>query len=83
MDLHHIPHADNSVTDDRSTKASTWAPVPDGIFERRLQRPTAQSTKPGEGGETNTSKLAVPTALLTWSPSRIVGITGDSMHPSA
>jgi hypothetical protein len=37
LDLHHIPHADNAVADDLSTKASTWALIPDGVFERRLQ----------------------------------------------
>jgi hypothetical protein len=36
LDLHHIPHAGNAVTDDLSTKTSTWARVPDGFFERRL-----------------------------------------------
>jgi hypothetical protein len=39
LDLHHIPHIDNAITDDLSTKAFTWAPVPDGAFERRLMRP--------------------------------------------
>jgi hypothetical protein len=34
LDLHHIPHAENAVVDDLSTKASTWAPILDGIFER-------------------------------------------------
>jgi ribonuclease HI len=34
LDLHHIPRAENAIADDLSTKASTWAPVPDGIFER-------------------------------------------------
>jgi ribonuclease HI len=33
LNLHHIPHAENKVADDLSTKASTWAQVPDGIFE--------------------------------------------------
>jgi ribonuclease HI len=37
LNLHHIPRADNIVADDPSTKASTWAPVPDGVFERRPQ----------------------------------------------
>jgi ribonuclease HI len=37
LDLHHIPRAENTVVDDLSTKASTWAPALDGIFERRLQ----------------------------------------------
>jgi ribonuclease HI len=36
LDLHHIPRADSAVDDDLSTKASTWAPIPDDVFERRL-----------------------------------------------
>jgi ribonuclease HI len=36
LDLQHIPRANNAVTDELSTKASTWAPVPDGVFERKL-----------------------------------------------
>jgi ribonuclease HI len=40
LDLHHVPHTDNAVADDLSTKASTWALVPDGVFQRWLQRPT-------------------------------------------
>jgi hypothetical protein len=61
-----------------STKASNWAPVPNGVFERRLQWPTTQPAKFGEGGRTGTSKLPV---LILWSPARIVGATGDSAHP--
>jgi hypothetical protein len=34
LDLHHIPLVENAVADDLSTKASTSAPVLDGIFER-------------------------------------------------
>jgi ribonuclease HI len=34
LDLHHIPHVENEVADDLSTKASTWTPVLDGVFER-------------------------------------------------
>jgi hypothetical protein len=83
LDLQHVPHANNVVTDELSTKAFAWAPVPEGVFECRLQRPTTQPTKLGEGGEASTSKLAVPVALFTWSPSRIVGITGDSVNPDA
>jgi hypothetical protein len=30
-----------------------------------------------KGGETSTSKLAVPVVLLPWSPPRVVGITGE------
>jgi ribonuclease HI len=59
LELQHVPRADNSATDDLFVKASTWAPVPEGIFERRLLRPTAQPAKLGKGGETSTSKLAV------------------------
>jgi ribonuclease HI len=36
LDLQHIPRANNVVIDELSTKASTWAPVPEGVFERRL-----------------------------------------------
>jgi hypothetical protein len=46
-----------------------------------LQQPTAQPAEPGEGGETSTSKLAVPVALIPWSPPRIAGTTGHSVHP--
>jgi ribonuclease HI len=41
LELQHVPRADNSVADDLSVRASTWAPVPEGVFERRLLRPTA------------------------------------------
>jgi hypothetical protein len=82
LDLHHVSRVDNAVVDDLSTKASTWALVPDGIFEMRLLWPIAQPAEPGDGGETNTSKLAVPMALCSWSPPRIIGVTGNSMNPS-
>jgi hypothetical protein len=52
-ELQHVPRAKNSTTDELSTRASTWAPVPEGVFERWLLRPTAQPAKPGEGGETS------------------------------
>jgi hypothetical protein len=83
LDLQHIPRAENAVADDLSAKASTSAPVPDGVLERRLWQPTAWVANPSEGGETSTSKLAVPTVLLPWSPPRVLGITGDSVHPGA
>jgi hypothetical protein len=83
LDLQHIPHVENAVADDLSTKASTLAPVPNGVLERRLRQPTAWAANPSEGGETNTSKLAVPVVLLPWSPPRVVGVTGDSVHPGA
>jgi hypothetical protein len=45
-----------------------------------MQRPTA---RPAEGGETSTLKLVVSTDMFSWSPPRIVGITGDSVNPDA
>ena len=36
--------------------------MPEGAFERRLLRPTAQLAGLDEGGETGTSKPAVPVA---------------------
>jgi ribonuclease HI len=63
LELQHVPRANNSTTDELCMRASTWAPVPEGVFERRLLRPTAHPAEPGEGGETSTSKLAVPVAF--------------------
>jgi ribonuclease HI len=62
LEMQHVPRADNSVADELSQRVLAWAPVPEGIFERRLLRPTAQPAELGEGGETSTSKLAVPVA---------------------
>jgi ribonuclease HI len=62
LELQHVPRADNSAADDLSQRASTRALVPEGAFERRLLRPTAYPTELGEGGETGTSKPAVPVA---------------------
>jgi hypothetical protein len=80
LDLQHVPHASNAVTDELSTKASTWAPVLDGVFEQRLQRPRARPTEPVKGGETSTLKLAVSSTLFSWSMPRIVGIMRYSMN---
>jgi hypothetical protein len=77
LELQHVPRANNSVADELSVRASTWALVPEGIFERWLLRPTAQPTELREGGETSTSKLAVPAAFHPWSPPRIVCATED------
>jgi ribonuclease HI len=75
MELQHVPRANNSAADELSTRASTWAPVPEGVFERRLLRPTAQPAEPGEGGETSTSKLAVPVVIHPQDPPRSVCAT--------
>jgi hypothetical protein len=56
LELQHVPRANNSAADDLSQRASTRAPVPEGAFERRLLRPTAQPTGLDKGGETGTSK---------------------------
>jgi hypothetical protein len=83
LDLQHIPRTENAMADDLSTMTSTSALVPDGVLERWLRQPTAWAANPREGGEASTSKLAVPTVLVPWSLPRIVGATGDSVHPSA
>jgi hypothetical protein len=46
--------------------------VPEGVFQRRLLKPSAQPAELREGGHTRTSKLAVPEALHPWGPPRIV-----------
>jgi hypothetical protein len=46
--------------------------VPEGVFQRRLLKPSAQPADLGEGGRTSTSKLAVPAVLHPWSPPRVV-----------
>jgi ribonuclease HI len=72
LELQHISREGNSVADALSTKASTQAPVPEGIFERRLLKPTAQLAGLGEGGQTSTSKLAVLAVLHPWGLPRVV-----------
>jgi hypothetical protein len=83
LDLQHIPHAKNAVADDLSAKASTSVPVPDGVLERRLRQPTTWAANPSEGGKTSNSKLAVPAVLLPWNLPRVLGVTGDFVHPDA
>ena len=79
LELQHVPRADNSAADDLSVKASTWAPMPEGVFERRLLRPTAQPAELGEGGETSTSKLAV--LVASQNPPKAVCATGGPCNP--
>jgi ribonuclease HI len=50
LELQHVPRADNSAADDLSQRASTRAPMPEGAFERRLLRPTAQPAGLDKGG---------------------------------
>ena len=49
LKLQHVPLEFKSAADDLSARASTWAPVPESVFERRLLRPTAQPDELGEG----------------------------------
>jgi ribonuclease HI len=81
LELLHVPRADNSAADDLSVKASTLAPVPEGVFKRRLLRPTAQPAELGERGETSTSKLAV--LLASQNPPKAVCATGGPTSPLA
>jgi hypothetical protein len=64
LDLQHIPHANNIVADELSMKASTWAPVLEGVFEWRLQQFTVRPAELGEGGKISTSKLVIPMTLF-------------------
>jgi hypothetical protein len=64
-----------------NTRASTWAPVPEGVFERWLLRPTAQPAELGEGGETSTSKLALPVALHLQNPPKVMCAIGGPAYP--
>jgi ribonuclease HI len=72
LELQHVPRADNLVADELSVRASTWEPVPEGVFERWLLRPTSQPAELDEGGETSTSKLAVPVAYHLQNPPKTV-----------
>jgi ribonuclease HI len=50
LELQHVPRADNSAADDLSMRASTWAPVPEGIFEKtaaETHRPAGRTRRRG------------------------------------
>jgi hypothetical protein len=72
LELQHVPREANSAADALSASASTQAPVPEGVFQRRLLKPSTQPADLGEGGRTSTSKLAVPAALHPWSLPRVL-----------
>jgi ribonuclease HI/transposase InsO family protein len=72
LELQHVPREGNSAADALSAKASTQAPMPEGVFQRWLLKPSARPAGLGEGGRSSTSKLAVPAALHPWSPPRVV-----------
>jgi hypothetical protein len=72
LELQYIPREGNSAADVLSARASTQAPVLEGVFQRWLLKPSAQPAELGEGGQTSTSKLAVPAVLHPWGPARIV-----------
>jgi hypothetical protein len=72
LELQHVPREGNSAADALSVKASTQAFMPEGVFQRWLLKPSAQRAELGEGGQTSTSKLAIPVALHPWGPPRMV-----------
>jgi hypothetical protein len=72
LELQHVPREDNLAANAFFTRASTQAFVLEGIFQRRLLKPSAQPAELGEGGQSSTSKLAVPAALHPWGSPRIV-----------
>jgi ribonuclease HI len=72
LELQHVPREGNSAADALSARASTQASVLEGVFQRRLLKPSAQPAELGEGGRTSTSKLAVPAVLHPWCPPRVV-----------
>jgi hypothetical protein len=59
------------------------APVLEGVFERRLLRPTTQPAELDKGGETSTSKLAVLVTYHLQNPPKTVGATGGPANPFA
>ena len=84
LELQHVPRELNSAADDLSAKASTWAPVPEGVFKRWLLRPTAQPAELCEGDQASTSKLAVPAVYHLWCPLWVVSSVedpGDLIEP--
>jgi ribonuclease HI len=83
LELQHVPRADNSAAGELSMRASTWAPMPEGVFERRLLRPTAQPAELGKGVETSSSKLAVPVAYHLQNPPKAMCATGGPASPLA
>jgi hypothetical protein len=46
--------------------------MPEGVFQRRLLKPSAQPAELVEGGQSSTSKLAVQVTLHPWGPPRIM-----------
>ena len=84
MELQHVPREFNSAADDLSARASTWASVPEGVFERRLLRPTAQPAELGEEDQASTLKLAIPAVFHPWCLPRVVCAIedpGDLIEP--
>jgi hypothetical protein len=57
--------------------------MPEGAFQRWLLRPTAKPAELGEGGETSTSKLAVPVAYHLQNPPKTMCAIGGPAYPLA
>jgi hypothetical protein len=68
--MQHIPHIENAIIDDLSTKASTSALVPDGVLERRLWQPTAWEANPSEGGQDQHLEVGGPDGPGTMEPTK-------------
>jgi ribonuclease HI/transposase InsO family protein len=72
LELQHVPREGNLAADALSARASTQVSVPEGVFQRRLLKPSAQPAGLAEGNRTSASELAVPAALHPWNPPRVV-----------
>lgn len=55
LELRHVPRRDNAIADELSHIASAQAPLPPGIFEERLARPSAQLGPPKDPGATTSA----------------------------
>lgn len=49
LEIQHIPRADNSFADELSALASAQAPMPPGVFEKRLSQMSVRIAAPDEG----------------------------------
>ena len=56
MQLEHIPRLDNHEADDLAKKAAKREPLPPGVFEERLLKPSAKPAEPGEAATSTPGK---------------------------
>ena len=87
LELHHIPRCDNTLADDLSHLASSWALVSAGTFEERLTRPSVPPADQDEG-EPSSSVEGTQTAPSVGAPIRVsppdecVALTGSPQESS-